>query len=74
MAVYPRWSSGQLGSTNFVAPVAGVYVFFANVRFDATASSNYYRLMIVKNADNDYANGAMHINGAPPSNCTFCSP
>ncbi len=65
---FPRYSTGQLGTAAFTAPVAGYYAFFANMRYDA-ACANYFRLMIVKNGDNDVANGAMRINQSPPCLC-----
>ena len=65
---FPRYSTGQLGTAAFTAPVAGYYAFFANMRYDA-ACANYFRLMIVKNGDNDVANGAMRINQSPPCSC-----
>jgi hypothetical protein len=69
---FPRYSTGQLGTAAFTAPVAGYYAFFANVRFDG-ACANFFRLMIVKNGDNDVANGAMRINPSPPCAC-MCMP
>jgi hypothetical protein len=57
-----------MGSSQFTAPVTGYYAFFGNVRYDA-ANGAYYRLMIVKNGDNEVNSGGMHINGVPPTNC-----
>lgn len=71
MSTYPLFSTGQISGNRFVAPVAGYYAFYANVRFDlSSASSNFYRLWIVKNGVLSTGNGLQNVNNGFPNNCT----